>query len=204
MKQIKIVIADDSRFFVDALANHFSDNKKIDVVATFIDLNELIKYTNNAIFDVLVLDINFKGVNSLDYIDKIRPEKKSFKIISLTSLNNSFMKRESLKKQVDVFVGKDSDIEKFEEIIVNSLSANNQKKEIKTKIHFDKIDFTDRKIEILKALYKHSDKTSEQIAEILNITENSLKSHKRQLFEMTNTQNTTDLVKYGIQKGLII
>ncbi|WP_299434498.1 hypothetical protein [uncultured Aquimarina sp.] len=33
---------------------------------------------------------------------------------------------------------------------------------------------------------------------------NALKSHKRELFEITDTKNTPELIKFGIQNGLII
>ena len=37
-----------------------------------------------------------------------------------------------------------------------------------------------------------------------NLSESAIKSHKQALFELTNSSNTQELIKFGIKKGLII
>ena len=64
--------------------------------------------------------------------------------------------------------------------------------------------FTERKLEILQSLYNHSDKNEKDLSKILNISMASLKTHKRELFEITNTANANDLIKFGIKNGIII
>ena len=75
---------------------------------------------------------------------------------------------------------------------------------ISSKISVDNYKFTKRKLEVLQALYIHSDKNEKELSTILNITESSIKSHKRELFEITNTKSTPELIKFGIRKGLIV
>ena len=202
---IQIVIADDNNFFCDALKDNLNSNSEFNVIATFTDLDSLINYTNVATFDLLILDVNFNGISSLDYISQIRKDKSKFKIISLTTLNNNYIKQQIAEKNIDYFVGKDSDLSQFKEHIFNCLENKNElKNDVSKKIKVGHFTFTKRKIEVLQALYKHSNKNESEIAAILNISENSLKSHKRELFEITNTKSTPELIKFGIQKGLII
>ncbi|MGJ8745021.1 hypothetical protein [Polaribacter sp.] len=47
-------------------------------------------------------------------------------------------------------------------------------------------------------------KKEKELSKTLHISESSLKSHKRDLFEITNTKNTPELIKFGIQQGIII
>lgn len=202
---IKVVIADDNVFFCDALKDSLQNHNNIDVVKTISNLDSLIEFSKTKSFDLLILDVNFNGVNSLDYLNKIKNQKSNFKIIALTTLNNNFIKNKALENGIDTFVGKDTDFNKFKEILTDCYYSS--KKSIKynfKKINIKNLIFTKRKIEILQALYKFSDLKEKEISEKLNISENSLKTHKRDLFEITNTNNTIDLIKFGIQNGIII
>ena len=169
------------------------------------ELNDLIAYTTTSSFDILILDINFNGESSLNYIDEIRPPGKYFKIISLTSLNNEHIKSNALKKGVDMFIGKDSDFTRFKSIIIGvHCSESVEQPNNDSRKQVDYLRLTDRKLEVLQALYKYADKKEIEISTLLNISENSLKSHKRELFEITDTNNTPDLIRFGIKNGLIL
>lgn len=202
---IYIVVADDNRFFCEALKDSLNQHKELNVINYFTDLRELTAFCGENNFDVLILDVNFNGTSSLDFIDTIRKEKNQFKIISLTTLNNDYIKRKAISKGVNCFIGKDSDLSLFKDVIVNCINSNSKRKIPKTKkISIDNMIFTERKLEILQLLYSHSDKTEKELSELLNISITSLKTHKRELFEITNTTNTNELIKFGIQNGIII
>lgn len=206
MKKINIVIADDNRFFCEALKDSIELDHEFNVKATFFSIKDLINYTNTNVLDLLILDMNFNGVSSLNYIDQIRLNKKNFKIILLTTLNNNLTKREATEKGIDQFVGKDSDLKNFKPIILQTITNNkfDQLKKNSSKIILGNTSFTKRKIEVLRALYKYSNKNEKELSKILYISESSLKSHKRELFEITNTNNTLELIRYGIKNGLIL
>ncbi|KGL63213.1 response regulator transcription factor [Polaribacter sp. Hel1_85] len=202
---IKIVIADDNRFFCDALKDSLNKYKELSVKNTFTTINDLIKFTQNNNLDILILDVNFNGENSLDFIPEIKPPNSNFKIIALTTMNNNYMREKAHNKGVDLFIGKDGDLANFKSVILDCFNNDRVKKsKINAKIKVGNYTFTKRKLEILQALYIHSDKKEKELSETLNITESSLKSHKRELFEITNTKNTPELIKFGIQNGLIV
>lgn len=204
--QIQVVIADDNNFFCEALKDSLNVNPEINIKATFTTLDNLISYTQNYNFDVLILDVNFNGKSSLEHLDKIKNVDSKFKIISLTTLNNNYIKQEAITKGVDSFIGKDSDLSKFKEVILDCFYTKEKviSEKKSSKITIDNLLFTNRKLEILQALYKYSGKKEKELSSILNISESSLKTHKRELFEITNTKNTPELIKFGIQKGIII
>lgn len=202
-KKINVVIADDNHFFCEALKDSLNTHKEINVINTFTTLKDLISYTKTYDFDVLILDINFNGENSLDHINELK--KTQTKIIALTTLNNDFIKDIALKSGVDVFIGKDEDYSNFKNVIIDCY-INNTKQTLKkrAKVKIDNKLITKHKLTILQAIYTNSDKSEKELSELLNISVSSLKTHKRELFEITNTKSTPELLKYGIQKGLII
>ncbi len=204
MKPIKIVIADDNRFFCEALKDSLQNHNSFKIVSTFTNLTKLIDFTKNHSFDLLILDINFKGINSLDYLDKIK-SNGSFKIIALTTMNNVYIKNQALNKGVDCFVGKDSDFSAFKSTIISCFNNQTKSKIIKkNKFEIEDKLITKRKLQILQALYDYSENNEAEIAEKLFISKTTFKNHKTELFEITNTKNTPDLIRFGIKNGLIV
>lgn len=200
MKKIyKIIIADDNKFFSDALQNYLDNYDDFKVIASCNTINEMIAQTNNNNFDLLVLDLSFKGERSLDAIHQIRPNNTSFKIICLTSFNNCIIKEEAINYGVDFFMGKDTDLINFPRVIRELL--NNTELANVNEIDAKQL-LTLRQIEIIKACFEFS--TEKEIAKHLGISINTLKTHKQHLFNKTCAKNNLELIKYGIKEGIII
>lgn len=204
--RIKIVIADDNKFFAAALKDSLKQHNEFTVIATLNTINDVINFTNNNTLDILILDVNFNGVSSLNYITVIKNSNSLFKIIALTTLNNNFIKREAEKKGIDFFVGKDTNLSNFKTKILDCFYGNitQIKTKTSTKITVKNLTFTRRKLYVLQELYTHSEKNESELSKVLNISESTLKSHKRELFEISNTKNTSELIRFGIKNGLII
>lgn len=204
-KKINIVIADDNRFFCEALKDSLNNNLNFNVLETFTELSELIKYNQSFSYDVLILDINFNGISSLESINDLKSYNKTLKTLALTTLNNDFIREKAYKNGVDVFIGKDEDFSSFNNKVLECFNNHGKNDWVKSSKFFidDKI-ITKHKLNILQAMYSNSDKNEKELAKILSISVSSLKTHKRELFEITNTKSTPELLKYGIQKGLII
>lgn len=201
MKKVyKIIIADDNKFFLDALENYLESFDDFKVITTCSTINKTISYTNNTCFDLLILDLSFKGERSLNAIDKIRPNEHDFKIICLTSFNNSVIQNEVYTNGIDYFMGKDMDLVNFPRVIRKLLDSSENT--IPTEDKNPKKELSLRQIEIIKACFEYS--TEKDIASHLDISINTLKSHKQILFNKTNAKNNLELIKYGIKEGIII
>lgn len=203
-RQIRIVIADDNNFFCEALKDSLDQHEEFNVLKAFTNLDNLVMYTQNAAFDVLVLDVNFNGESSLDYIEKIKTANSTFKIILLTSMNLGMVENKAFELGVDKVLGKDSALTDFKAIILNVFDLK-RKGSFKAKVRINEdVVLTKRKLEILQALYDYSNFTEKQISEKLFISESALKTHKRELFEITQSRNTVELIKFGVEEGIII
>ncbi|MDO6802461.1 response regulator transcription factor [Wenyingzhuangia sp. 1_MG-2023] len=199
-KKYKIIIADDNKFFLDALDNYLSSFKDFKIMATCNSIKETIVQTNNTNFDLLILDLSFNGEKSLDYLQQIRPKGLSFKIICLTSYNNGIIKEEAITNGIDLFIGKDNDLKNFP-IAIREL-LNNARQNSKNAELYLKPDLTTRQIDIIKACFEFS--TEKDIANHLGISINTLKTHKQHIFAKTCAKNNLELIKYGIKEGIII
>lgn len=200
MATYKIIIADDNKFFLGILENYLNSMDCFNVIACCSSIEETIKHTNNKQFDVLIIDLSFNGVRSLDYINTIRPNKNLFKVICLTSYNNNIILNDAIADGVDLFVGKDSDFKNFPEAIVTLMDVKENNEAYDTPQATSVL--SDRQITVLKCCYLFN--TEKEMCSHLNISLNTLKMHKQHLFSKTGTKNTLDLIKYGIKQGIII
>lgn len=199
MELCRIIIADDNLFFLGILENYLGSFEEFKIVACCNTIDETIQYTNNTQFDILILDLSFNGERSLDHILQIRPTKELFKIICLTSYNNPIITKDVIADGVDLLIGKDSDFKDFPNIIkdlhiLNTVESKTAEKET--------VFLTKRQLTILKCCYQFN--TEKEICQHLNISANTLKMHKQHLFSKTGTKNTLELLKFAIQKGIII
>ncbi len=203
---INIVLADDNLFLLNMIEKSLQQNDKINILAKFDNIQELVEYTPNRVFDVLVLDINFNGNSSLEYLNEIRPNENAFEIILLTTIDTPYTRAVALQNNISRLLNKNNiqtDLE-FEVLdFMNSKEEEHDENESK-KIIINGIVFTETKIKLLKALYENSEKNEDEIASLLCISKNSLKTHKRQLFEMSNTSKIVDLVKFGLKYGILL
>ncbi len=207
---IRIVIADDNLFFAEALAENLNMKEGYSVKAVLSDLNELEVFCNSNSIDILILDVNFNGTSSFDHLSEIRKDISAFKIIMLTSLNDAFNRSLAEQHKVESFLSKESSFKGFHDIISDCYYSTTSNKisvgkgSRKLSVEINGVKFTENKINILKSLYQFSGETEGEIATHLNISVSSLKTHKRQLYEMTNTKRIPDLLKFGFENGILL
>lgn len=206
-KKIKIAIADDVNVFSEALKESLETDRDIQVVKVFNDLYSLEKNIQSLFIDVLILDINFKGQSSLSIVDKLFSRFNNFKIIALTTLDNEPMRQSAKEKGIHYFVGKDISLSKFK-MFVKSIAFNddigpNPEVAFK-KMKVGNMSLTKVKIRVLQGLYEYAAFNEECIANELGIKESTLKTHKRELFEIFDTKKVAELIKIGIKNGIII
>ncbi|MEQ3665314.1 MULTISPECIES: response regulator [unclassified Olleya] len=205
--QIKIIIADDNKFFAQALKESLEKNPKLKIIKMFYQLDDLANNCSSFYFDILILDINFKGENSLLIIDQLKSKLNVFKIIILTTLVNNYTKKLAASNGVFNFKSKDETLHNFDlELIkiVKHEDNNNTQKVYYKKTSIASVKLTDTKINILQELYTSASLNEELIAKKLNISIATLKTHKQQLFALTGTKNVSHLIKFGIKNGIIL
>lgn len=201
-KTIKAIVADDNRFFAEAIASTIDNFENFESICSITDLDNLVDALGQKSPDLLVLDVNFNGQSSLDYVDKIKELRPNMCIVSLTTMNNSFLKQEALSKGVDGFLGKDECFDDLQTKLLEIIEENAPCVSLQKKHEFGREVFTERQLNIIRALYEFN--SEKEVAKSLFISTSTLKTHKQKLFLKTNTNNNLELVKFGIRQGIIV
>jgi len=210
MSKISIAILDDHDLIIEAIKSLIEQSENLRYSGGFKTYNALQDYlSTNTLSDILLLDIRLQDEDGITICKTLSKEHPLLKIIMLSSMTQSAIVMDALKKGAKGFLPKN--------ISLNELNkACKEVKEERTYIHKDislitnknktsKYDYipkiTRREKEVLKLIME--EQTSSEIATKLCISINTVENHRASLFSKTGSKNIVGLTKYTLEKGLL-
>lgn len=209
---IKIIIADDHQMFLEGICSLLQNTPEVVVTDTALNGNEVIEKIKTADVDIVVTDINmpiFDGIALSKYIKKHHP---GLKILILSTHNDAEMIGKCIQNEVDGYLLKNAEKDELlkaletiasgekyfgqevkNEYMNNVFSASKEKETI--------FQLSRREKEILK--YIAMEYTTQEIADTLFISQNTVNTHRKNMLSKINAKNTAGLVKYAMQQGLL-
>lgn len=206
---IRVMIADDQLIVREGLKKILSLNKEIEVVCEADNGYDVLEKLAHHIIDVILMDVRMPKMDGIKAASIVKNQYPKVKIIILTTFNEDEYLFKGIKNGISGYLLKDSGVdyiiksikEAFEDKmmfdpcvtpkLVNAI--NNQNEEKLTKIQIlDKL--TDREVEILKLVIKG--KSNQEIADILFISEGTVKNYISKILRKLNLQRRTQLAAY--------
>jgi DNA-binding NarL/FixJ family response regulator len=202
---VKIILADDHQLILNGLRSVLEKqfpNAEFTGVLNKMDLFDALRKES---FDILIQDLKFGADNAKDFLDDLKAEFSTLKIVLLTSVSDSVTIKQ-LSKKVDGYILKS---ESLDEIItaVNRLNAGDKyystlaNQKMNDLIPDDTIILTRREKEVLEVIMK--EKSIKEIAAELFISEKTVELHRSNLFIKLDVKNITGLVKKAIALNLL-
>ncbi len=206
--KIKIILVDDHQLFNDGLKSLLSSESNLTIVRQLFEgknvLREIQKYTP----EILFLDINLPDYNGIDLSKEILQDFPLLKIILLTMYADEKMLKEGKKVGVHGYILKNSSKQEllagisavmkgmyyFDDKVFKPLV------EIKKDNLSKKYALTGRESEIIRFVIKGLD--SYQIAESMNLSYFTIKTHRRNIHFKLGTSSTAELIRFGIENGI--
>jgi DNA-binding NarL/FixJ family response regulator len=202
---MKLLIADDHQLILDGLLSVVKTNFPDSDVYTAINKAELFEILKSNAIEILIQDVKFGEYHASDFMDEIKSEFPTTKVIFLTSVSDS-VSITKLGQSVDGYVLKSESLEE----IIRAIKAVNMgekyfseqsKAKIEQLIPDTDIVLTRREKEVLEVIMQ--EKSTKEIAEILSISEKTVELHRSNLFVKLNVKNLTGLIKKTIALNLI-
>lgn len=163
----------------------------VSVIGCETDANKGVRSVINLLPDVVFLDIELPAHSGFDIIKEIRNENVYPEFILVTGYSQYAIK--AIKNEAFDYLLKPVDIDELRDSIFRFRSAKTKKLE---KILPEKLksmySLTGREIEIVKLLIKGH--TSNQIADLLFISCNTVNTHRRRILSKTNSSSTSNLL----------
>jgi DNA-binding NarL/FixJ family response regulator len=215
MQLLRLAIADDHRVLIEGLKSLFSDPRYgCDIVLTASNGADLLKGLGRVHADIVLLDLNMRGGNGLDYLPKIRVAHENAKVIIFTMYDQSKFIKEAFRRGAEGYILKNSSfsdlvmgIQKVAEgqvFLSQGLSVfpgpNGEGNEFEDEflmLH----SLTRREIEILSLIAKA--KTNKEIADELFISDQTVSVHRKNLMRKLNISNSAGLMKFVVDHDLL-
>ncbi len=160
---------------------------------------------NNKV-DLILMDVMTElGHSGLDAAEEIKKEFPAIKIIIVTSMPEYSWLSRARKIGVDSFWYKDGQKNSILEVMKRTMEGEHIYPDETPLIHIGNAtnhEFTELELDILKELTTGD--TNATIAERLNVSVATVKSHIQHLMEKTGFKTRTELVSEARSKGIVI
>lgn len=211
MQTTRIILADDHRIVVEALASLLKES--FHLVGTVHDGRALIEEVFHLEPDVVVSDIFMPLLNGLDALRHLRSNGNQCKMIFLTMQTDVVLATEAFQAGASGFVSKES---AGEELIHAITEAMHGRLYVTPLVGKDMLSIlmdarskpstldllpTPRQREVLQLLAEG--KTVKEVAAVLGISPRTAESHKYEMMELLGIKTTSDLIRWAFRLKLI-
>ena len=202
----KIMIVDDQFVSRELFKLYIEQEENYEVLycidtAMFADT-----YVLKAPLDLVIMDILMQdGSNGLDAAEKIKKLKPNLKIIAVTSMPEVSWMDRARKIGIESFWYKDVSEETLMDIVERTLKCESIYPDASPVVTLGlakSSELTPREIEVLRLLTTGAG--NDEIAEKLDISQNTVKTHVKHLLEKTGYETRTQLAIQSRVTGFVI
>lgn len=208
---MKMLMVDDHSLILQGISRIVERIPQISKVYTATSAAEARALLSNNLFDLYMLDIELPDESGFDLIDLIRKQDPEARIIINTMHEQVWIVNKLIKYEVDAVILKSSESQVVEQAVLGVINNNSYccprfahiSRLLKNRRRGDlRADMpTKRELDVLKAIAKGL--SSSQIATQMGVSENTIETHRKQLFLKFNVKNAIELIIKATEKGLI-
>jgi DNA-binding NarL/FixJ family response regulator len=201
---IHILIADDHLLLREAWSMILRKDHRFMIIGSCSNSTQAVKMSRKLRPDVLLLDINMAPYNGIEAAQKIRLISPETRIIALTMSNDPAYAKKMFQLGAMGYVTKNSSIEEMTEAILTVSKGDNyvcnEMKEILTASREDHRKFqaiqllTKREIQVIEMI--KSGHSSKEICEELDITLNTVETHRYNILKKLGVKNAASLIHF--------
>lgn len=200
----KILIVDDHKVFCESLKMVLEAHKFY--VVNVIDGELALKHLKSGDFDIVITDVEMPKMNGFDFIKEIKAIEielpKIPKYIILTSYSKIKVFKQFYNLGIHAYLSKN--VSQLELINVIKKVLKNEKyfeksiydEYISSDSNTNQVEFTKRELDVLHLIL--DEKTTNEIAEKLQISPFTVEGHRKNLMQKTNSKNVVGLIKYAM------
>jgi DNA-binding NarL/FixJ family response regulator len=207
------LVADDHKILRELLISYLKQKETFEVVGEAADGHEALKEAIRLLPDVVILDISLPMMNGLDVAMQLKSEAPGIKVIILTMHKSEEFVRKAFEAGADVYLLKENAPEellqaievvvqggayisdKITPMVISGFLAGQSKKQD------DADQISTREKEILHLLAEGY--SNKEIAETLNLSQNTVETHRFNIMRKLGLHSIVDLVLYAIRNHII-
>ena len=208
----RVLVVDDQNLFRSGLVRLLEADSRVQVVGQAVDGLDAIKKVASLKPDVILMDLKMPNLDGIEATRRVVAEHPQVKILILTTFETDSYVLQALRAGASGYVLKDAQIDSIVSSIlavisgervmasavanrvIDMLSGNSTPKEF-----YDGL--TAREVEILKLIAMGQ--ANKQIARRLDISDKTVRNHVSNMYEKLHIYDRSQVVLYGVRKGLV-
>ena len=200
-----------NRLCAEGLKSLITINNPYDTIDILENGPKLIQSIKSNKYQILIVDLVYPGCDTIEYIKQIKRINKKLKILMISDLIQNGMFSDLLNTGIEGYLlhtcsqrDLDTAIDKLlnnERYICTSITSQIFKKMDQNSSSPKNFNLTAREKEILGLLIKM--KSNKIIASELNISELTVKTHRKNIMQKFGSKNLLSLVRYACRENLI-
>ncbi|MBM4465406.1 MAG: response regulator transcription factor [Chloroflexi bacterium] len=214
MSKIRVLLAEDHTIVRKGLRSLLEGEAGIEVIGEAEDGREAIQMTQRLLPDVVLMDISMPALNGLEATRQIKKLFPGVKVLILTMHADEEYVFQILRAGASGYVVKKAApaelvlaiqaVRQGNSFLSPSISRQVieeyiQKAEAMVENSYERL--TDREREVLQLIAEGH--TSREIAELLHISQKTVRAHRASLMDKLDIHGTAELTRYAIRKGVV-
>ncbi len=203
---VKIIVIDDHKMLRDMISESLNQENDFVVVGTASDAKDSVDLCQKLEPDLVLMDVcTENNSNGISYAGVLKNKFPEIKIVIMTGVLDINFIKEAKIVNVDSFIYKNISKDSLISAIKNTIEGYSIYPDTKTNKSAEKniiSNLTDKELEVLTLYCKLLDR--EKVAEKLQISSRTLKSHISSIYQKTGFDNLSKLAIYCVSNSFIV
>lgn len=208
---ISLIIADDHSIVRKGLKQIINESFSETIITEVSDSDSVMNTLEKVNCDIIILDLSMPGKNGIELIKDIKVSYPSLPILVLSMYPEDQFAVRVLKAGASCYMNKESTpdelVSAMKELLkggkyINSTIAVSLLKELEEPSALLHENLSDREYEVFLLLAAGNSLTS--VAENLNISVKTVGTYKSRIFSKLHITNIAQLIKYALERKLIL
>lgn len=200
--KVSVIIIDDHPIVLQGFSHILQNEEKIDLISSFTSAIEGIAYIAGHPVDVVLLDINMPDMNGIEACERINKNFPQCKVIAISNNNENSIIQRMLQSGAFGYILKNASADELVQCIwdaVDGITALSRdvKNIIQSSQKTSLPKITRRENEILLLLAQGM--TSPEIAEKIFVSPLTIETHRRNLIQKFDVNNTASLIRKAME-----
>lgn len=209
-KAIRVILADDHQMFIDGMKVFLEKHDHIEIVGEANNGVEVLDILENQSADVVVMDIEMPGeMDGIDATKYIRKHYPRTKVLILSMFDKKEFIIKLMRHGASGYILKNKSKEELITALHNvaagrthyGLEIMNHAIAVGNLDEDEEVNLTEREIEVMQKVAEGY--SSKEAADILNISETTVNTHRRNIMAKLELPSATHLVRYAIKHGYV-
>jgi DNA-binding NarL/FixJ family response regulator len=218
MDKIKVLIVDDHQIVRDGIGSILANENDIELIGSLASAAKALDFIKCSLPDVVIADLSMPNMSGIEFTQRLNETFPTIKVLILSMFSNEEYVIKAIQAGAKGYLPKqDSTTELLLEAIriiyggdefyspsISKVVMRNfvqNVKGTKTGEPINKNQLTAREKEILKMYVEGF--TNTEIAEKLNLSIYTIKTHKNNIMQKYNFKSTVEMIKFAIKNNIV-